>query len=117
MGATDEEFRDAVKLYIELHDEIQRQSKELAEVRKRKEALGVQILESMKHRDIDACHLADGGKLVRKEAKRTESLKKEHIIKELLPALGDEGQVERVVNNIFSQRAVNIKESLQRTLK
>lgn len=116
-GDKDEEFRGAVKLYIELHDEIQRAMKELREVKKRKEALGSTIMDFMRDMEIDVCQLPDGGRLVRKQTKRVESLKKGHILTELTVALGDEVRAEAVVNNIFSQRAVAVKESLQRTLK
>lgn len=119
MSATkkEEEFRDAVKLYIELHDEIQKATKDMKEVKKRKDGLGETILTCMRDMDIDVCQLADGGKLVRKQSKRVEGLKKDHIIKELRTELGDEHRAELVLNNIFSQRAVDTKESLQRTMK
>lgn len=113
----DEEFREAVKAYIELHDEIQKTMKELREVKQRKEALGSTILDCMRDMDIDVCQLPDGGRLVRKQTKRVESLKKQHILKELASALGDEVRAESVVNNIFSQRAVAVSETLSRTLK
>lgn len=113
----EEEFREAVKVYIELHDEIQKTMKELREVKKRKEALGNTILECMREMDIDVCQLADGGRLVRKQTKKVESLKKGHILKELASALGDEVRAETVVNNIFSQRTVAVSETLSRTLR
>lgn len=113
----DAEFREAVKVYIDLHDEIQRAMKELRDVKKRKEALGTTILDFMRDMDIDVCQLPDGGRLVRKQTKRVESLKKTHIMKELSVALGDDVRAEAVANNIFSQRSVAMKESLQRTLK
>lgn len=113
----EEEFREAVKVYIGLHDEIQKTMKELRDVKKQKEALGATILECMRTRDIAVCQLQDGGRLVRKQTKRVESLKKGHIVKELTSALGDEVRAEAVVNNIFSQRAVAVSETLSRTLK
>lgn len=113
----DAEFREAVKVYIDLHDEIQRAMKELRDVKKRKEALGTTILDFMRDMDIDVCQLPDGGRLVRKQTKRVESLKKTHIMKELSVALGDEVRAEAVANNIFSQRSVAMKETLSRTLK
>jgi hypothetical protein len=116
-AAKEDEFKDAVKLYIDLHDEIQKATKDMKEVKKRKDALGETILTRMRDMDIDVCQLTDGGKLIRKQSKRVEGLKKDHIIKELRTELGDESRAELVLNNIFSQRAVDTKESLQRTLK
>ena len=116
MATTDDDFRAAVTLYIELADEIERTAKEMREVKKRKDALGDTILERMRKQDIDECQLGGGGKLVRKSTKRVESLKKDHILKELCAALGgDEQRAESVLNNINSQRTVDMKESLQRT--
>lgn len=118
MDPRENEFREAVKLYIELHDEIQKASKDLKEVRKRKDALGETILECMRKQDVEECHLPDGGRLVRKSAKKTEPLKKEHIIKELQTTMGcDEQRAQVIINNIMSQRSVDMKESLQRTKK
>ena len=115
---SESDFKEAVKLYIDLHDELMQAQKAMKEVRKRKDALGDTILEQMRTRDIDECQLPDGGKLLRKVSKRVESLKKDHIEKELRTALGgDDHKVETVMTNIFSQRAVDTKESLQRTKK
>jgi hypothetical protein len=113
----EDEFREAVKVYIGLHDEIQKTMKELRDVKKRKEDLGATILDCMREMDIDVCQLPDGGRLVRKQTKKVESLKKNHILKEIASALGDEVRAEAVVNNIFSQRAVAVSETLSRTLK
>lgn len=121
MGSSAEnvDFRQAVKLYIELHDEIQQAARDMKEVRKRKDALGETILECMRKQDIEECHLPDdGGRLVRKSSKRTESLKKEHILKELTDGLGiDATKAEETLNNIFSQRNMVVKETLSRVKK
>lgn len=112
-----EEFRNCVKTYVELHDEITASSKHLSELRKKKDAIGELIMEFMKHRGIDECELQDnGGKLVRKESKRTETLKKDHILAELLPMLGnDSTRATACVESIFNRRQIETKESLTRT--
>lgn len=116
--ATDDEFKAAVTLFVELHDEMQRMSKEMKELRQRKDALGETILKSMRTKDIDVCQLGDGrGRLVRKETKTTGSLKKEHICSALQSALGDERRAEAVLNTIYSQRNVEVKETLARLAK
>jgi hypothetical protein len=118
MASDDEKFREAVTLYVELNDEITQTMKELREVKKRKDALGNTILECMRTRDVDECQLPDGGRLVRKASKRTETLKKEHILDELKTTLGvDESKAEAVLNNIYSKRGLVIKETLSRTKK
>lgn len=112
-----EDFKHCVKTYVELHDEIASSSKHLSELRKKKEAIGELIMEFMKHKGIDECELQDnGGKLVRKESKRTETLKKEHILQELMPLLNqDNTRAETVLNNIYNKRNVEISERLTRT--
>lgn len=115
--ADDHDFREAVKLYIELHDEIQQTTKDMKEIRKRKDALGDTILERMRRQDVEECHLPDGGRLVRKSSKKTESLKKEHIVKELHTLGVDNTKAEAVLNNIYSQRSVVVTETLSRTKK
>lgn len=118
MASNDEKFRDAVNLYVELNDEIQQAAKDMKEVRKRKDALGETIMECMRERDVDECQLPDGGRLVRKASKRTETLKKEHILTELKESLGvDDTRAEVVLNNIFSKRSMVVKEMLSRTKK
>lgn len=112
-----EEFRNCVKTYVELHDEIAASSKHLSELRKKKDAIGNLIVEFMKHRGIDECELQDnGGKLVRRESKRTEALKKEHILHEIMTLTGqDSVRAQTCLENIMSKRAVETKDTLTRT--
>ena len=111
------DFKSCVKTYVELHDEIAASSKHLSELRKKKDAMGQLIVEFMKQRSIDECELPDnGGKLVRKESKRTEALKKEHIINELMQLVGhDSTRAHSCLENIFNKRAVETKDVLTRT--
>lgn len=112
-----EDFKHCVKTYVELHDEIASSGKHLSELRKKKEAIGELIMEFMKHKGIDECELQDnGGKLVRKESKRTETLKKEHIMQELMALVNqDNTRAENVLNNIYGKRNVEVTERLTRT--
>ena len=81
-----EDFKNAVKSYIDLHDDIQAGSRHLRELRKRKTELARVILQFMKENEIDECALQDG-KLIRRQTKKLEPLKKEHIFDELRAAL------------------------------
>lgn len=112
-----EEFRSCVKAYVDLHDEIASSTKHLSELKKKKEALGQLIMEFMRSRGIDECELQDnGGKLVRRESKRTAALKKEHILEEILSLTGqDSGRAQASLENIYNKRGVEVKESLTRT--
>ena len=110
---TDADFKDAVKAYVTLTDEIQKSSLKMRELRKQKYAVGETILEYMKRNAIDELQMQDG-KLVRKKAKRIEALKKEHILEELKSVV-DQARAEAIVSNIFSHRNVTEKDMLSRT--
>lgn len=114
-----EHFKACVKSYAALHDEITAAAKHLGELRKKNEAVGEVILQFMKQKGIDECELPEhGGKLVRKESKRTEALKKEHILTELLKlASNDSTRAEQCLENIMSHRNIQMKDVLSRTKK
>lgn len=109
------DFRDAVKAYIDMHDQLLEAGKQLRGIRKKKAELADVIVQYMKKNDIEECMLKDG-KLIRKQAKRLEALKKEHIMEELTKAVGD-ARAEDIMVNIFSKRAVAEKDTLRRTHK
>jgi hypothetical protein len=112
--ATEEDFKNAVRAYIELHDGIASSSKQLREMKKQKDIVGDTILAWMRTNGIDECALPDG-KLARKTSKRTESLKKDYVMCELKKVLGDEGRAAASLNSIFSMRNITEKEILTRT--
>lgn len=111
----DPEFKAAVKSYVDLHDQLQTTAKQQRDLRKQKNELSDVILRYMQKNDIDGCKLSDGGKLVRKQSRRMEALKKEHIMDELKKVVQDQSQCENVLVNIFSKRVVDTKDSLKRT--
>ena len=106
-------FKEAVKEYISVHDQLIEAGKQLKEVRKKKSELADVILEFMKANDIDECALQDG-KLVRKESKRVEGVKKEHILGELKKIVS-ESKADELIANIMSNRVVMTKDSLTRS--
>lgn len=110
-----DDFRNCVKKYVDLHDELTTASKHLSELRKQKDAIGQLIVDFMKHKQIDECELQNGGKLVRRESRRTEALKKEHILQELVALTGNETNAERCLETIYSKRGVEVKDTLTRT--
>ena len=110
-----EDFKAAVKAYIDIHDKLAQAAKELRDVRKKKAELADVIVQYMKANDIDECALQDG-KLVRKATQRLEPLKKEHILAELTKVVGDE-QAEAALLGMYSNRAVSSKDVLRRTKK
>lgn len=111
----DPEFRDAVRSYIDMHDQLNEANKALRDIRKKKKELSEVIVQYMRKNDIDGINIQDG-KLVRKEIKKVEPLKKEHILAELSKTVG-ETRAEQVLVNIYGQRAVSSTDSLRRTKK
>ena len=107
-------FKDAVRTYIEVYDELTATSKMLRGMKKKKDELGDAILAFMRNNKIDEFQVGDG-KLMRKNTKRTEALKKEYIINSLKAALGDEGKVEAMMTQMNSHRNITECESLRRT--
>lgn len=109
-------FKDAVRTYIELHDEIEKCVKGLRELKKKKQEMSNAILEFMKINQIDEFQVPDG-KLQRKTSKRTEGVKKDHIINCLKSSLGNEQQAEAILQMINEQRNTFETESLRRTVQ
>ena len=109
----DPEFREAVKAFIDMHDQLADAGKRLRDIRKKKRELSEVIVEYMRKNDIDGVNVRDG-KLVRKQTKRLEPLKKEHILAELAKSMG-QAQAEDALVNMFSKRAVTNKDMLRRT--
>ena len=111
-----DEFKSCVKTYVDLHDEIAAATKHLSELRKKKDAFGDMVVNFMRHRNIDECALQEGGKLVRRESKRTEALKKEHIQAELMALLqNDAPRAQASLDSIYGKRVVETKDVLTRT--
>jgi len=110
---TEATFKDAVKTYIELHDEIQKASKDLSLLRKQKDTISEQIIDFMKRYDIDEFQVPDG-KLMRKESKRQETLKKEYILGCLTSSLGEE-KAQAIFKTMNEQRSVTVGNILMRT--
>ena len=111
---TEGTFKDGVRAYIELYDELLASGKALRDLRKKKDELGQAILKFMKDNRIDEFQVGDG-KLMRKNTKRTEALKKEYIINSLKAALGDDERVDAVLTQMNANRHVTECESLRRT--
>lgn len=112
-----DDFKSAVKAYTNLHDEITASSKQLRELRKQKDKIGDVIIGYMKQKDVDQCELEDG-KLIRKKSRRTEALKKDHILTELVKLTGgDQARAEASLTSIQSMRQVKETEILTRTTK
>lgn len=111
---TVDNFKDAVALYVSLHDELTRSAKELKALRSQKVELGDEILAFMREQEIDSFQMGDG-KLRRHTCKRAESVKKEHFLESLKDVCPDEATCEQVYQNTMAKRRVELKDVLKRT--
>jgi len=114
------QFAKDVKDYVSLHDSTvairKETNRQLAQAKASMAQLADSISEVMAREGWQELQLSDGsGKLKRAESKRTESLKKSHILAELAVALGDKRGAEEALERMLGQRAVQVKGTLRRT--
>jgi hypothetical protein len=107
-----ETFREAVLLYKELSNEISKATKQMTMYKKQKDQLGDTVLLYMKENGIEQCALPDGSTLVRRQAKRTATLKKGDIIETLSNTIGDEAKAVLMVTRMYDTRQVTYKDAL-----
>lgn len=107
-----DQFRDLVRDFSAAYEQQTATAMVLKEVRARTKGMQRQILEYMRAHDIDECEW-QGGRLVRKQAKKTEGLKKEHIQGELLRLVGgDDSAVNEAVAGMYNRRLTDVHEKL-----
>ena len=106
-------FRQHVKEYVELHDQLRQAASTLSDLRKKRDMLASHILTSMRVHHIDECTLTDG-KLLCKTSKRTTPLKKEHIL-QCLSTFLPTNRAQDVFAAMMARRTIKHAEILVRT--
>lgn len=106
----DDNFRALVSEFSAALAQAREAAASLREMRKRTKEMQAAILEYMQAHGIDECALPDA-RLVRKSAKKTEGLKKEHIEGELKRVL-DATVVEEAVAGMYNRRMTEAFETL-----
>lgn len=106
-----DDFRALVVEFGAAHARQAELSAALKEVRTKARAMQEAILGYMQEHDIDECEWV-GGRLVRKRAKRTEGLKKEHIQGELRRLCAGDEDVESAVAAMYNRRLTEMHETL-----
>lgn len=108
------EFKKIIMEYCELSDELGLATKALSGLRKRKSDLGKSIVGYMAQNNIDACQLpGGGGKLERRESKRQESLKRDHISAELSSLQLPPAKQEEILEAIDASREIVVSTKLK----
>lgn len=110
---SESEFKDLVKLYTELEDELEKGSKTMSALRKKKTEMSATILDFMVRNDLEQVNFGPH-QLKRTKSKTVEQLKKDKLAEELARALGDAAAANQVAEAIFSNRAVVEKEVLKK---
>lgn len=103
---------ELVAAYVEAHDKQKALAAEAREHRKRTKELHDRIVEVMEAEGLDECGLSSGARIVKKETRRTEGLKKEHIQGELKKLVGSDVGVEEAVANMYNRRLTDVLATL-----
>jgi phosphopantothenate synthetase len=103
-------FKQSVREYVNISDQITRASKELAVVKRKKNELGDLILEFMQENKYDAVS-ADNATILKKSSTRKAGLKEEAILSAAKEFLG-EHEVEKFMQKLDSTRETVTKEKI-----
>ncbi|ABT14947.1 hypothetical protein NY2A_B548R [Paramecium bursaria Chlorella virus NY2A] len=107
MDASTQIFKESVKEYVDIHNQLQEASRSLKEVRKKKDELGQVILDFMDKNEYEVC--ASGNtKLIKRESKRQSGLKEEIILEAIKEMVGDVN-ARKIMETISSKREVTVK--------
>jgi hypothetical protein len=109
-----ERFRDAVKEWVSIHDQLAEIRKAINEKNKRKRKLQEFIVNFMSENDKLLCNLKEGGALEMKPRKSTVALKKDQVESLLQEFLKDESQAKEGASFIFDNREIRYTNVLKR---
>jgi hypothetical protein len=111
----DEEFKRAVKDWVQLHDEITEIRTQINSRNKKKKRLTEFIIAYMQRSNKDCCNLGTSGILQMKKQKTTMTLKKEYVEELLSQVLNNEEKAKESAEYIFDRRITKDKFSLKRS--
>ncbi len=113
-GGVDTDFKEAVRSYVELHDQKRALAQEVKKTNKQLAEFEDAILKYMQQKDIEGCKLRDGGKLLRTQSRRVGAINLKHIKDSLQSTVGEQ-QADAVMLDLVGKRQVNTVEKLRRT--
>ena len=108
-------FKDLVKQYVQLNDEVTTAAKSLAESRKRLKEMEAAVITYMTNNNIEQCNLKDGC-LVLKQNKTQAPLNKDLLVETMQDELGPQ-KAEDLLAKVNERREAssNTRSSLKRT--
>ena len=109
-----DELIDNIKEWIQLDNDMKEYQKLLREMRKRKNDLTNNLVNTMKNNDIDVFDI-NNGKLIYSQYKVKAPLSKKHIISSLGTLFANEPEkIELITSHILDTRETKIKENIRR---
>lgn len=113
---SEEQFRQAVKQYVSITDDLARVSKHATTLRKAKTEMTALLLKFMQDNgDIEELDLSGEGKLLRRKSRRVEGIKKDGLVDQLGDMLGDRTKAEVIISSMWNNRPVVESWTLRRT--
>lgn len=114
-----DKFKKKIKIYVSYDDKIKKYNTELKKLREKKYKLEQSIIKFMNNNQMNntIINLTDGGKLQLSESKKTESLSKNYILQKLTTYFSSEEDAQKIVDYLYSNRVVMIKNSIKRKTK
>jgi hypothetical protein len=106
-------FKDAVREYVEIDDQIKQGARIVNDLRKRARTLAGKIIEHMQMRNISVCALDSGGKVERHARTSLAPIKREYLEEVVAEQLGDHQIAMQIVEAIWSNRATVEKHVLK----
>lgn len=108
-----------IKNYVSYDDKIKKYNSELKKLRQEKSKLEQSIIKFMDKNQMNdtIIKLTGGGKLLMSQSKRVESLSKQYILQKLTAYFGSEKDAEKIVDYLYSNRVITMKNSIKRRVK
>ena len=101
-------FKEAVKEFVEIHNQLLEASRSLKEVRQKKNELAEVILDFMQKNNYEVCS-SGNTKLVKRDSKRQSGMKDEYILAAVRETFGTDVDPVKFIEAINSKREVVMK--------
>jgi aminoglycoside N3'-acetyltransferase len=111
-----EEFKQGVREWLLIEDDLKNMQKVIREKRKRMQRLSEFISVYMKKNDKEICDVGNDQALVLKTRKSTGALKKEYVIKVLRELVSNDDLAKEYTERMYGMRPIKETSVLKKTL-
>lgn len=115
LPVTADEFKMAVKEWLNISDRQAEMRKQNSEFNKRKKQLNLTIIGFMKNNKKDICNLGENGILQLKEQKTSVALKKDYVEKLLRDFTNNEDMARQAAEYIFNNKETRTKDVIKKS--